>query len=272
MTKQLLTIFALLAACELLVACENSVASTSIGSNTNWLERCSADRDCDGAFGCRCGVCTNDCSVEADCEALGSARCTATTAPGAWATCGTRLPPLSSGVCLPRCEPGTCKDDQACVGGVCAPVALVDNEFCAPVQHRSEVDRAAEDHLLIELHSLREVGGVSCGGAAPSASAPLWRLDARLLCAARVHVIEMEETRSLNVIDALGRNTEDRMALAGYASRRWGESFAFGTTAPEAFGRMLSDVDSCQRFTDAAFVDLGVGTSGDSYIVTLGSE
>jgi hypothetical protein len=35
---------------------------------------------------------------------------------------------------------------------------------------------------------------------------------------------------------------------------------------------MMSDVDSCQRFVDASFLDVGVGASGDAYIVTIGAE
>jgi hypothetical protein len=35
---------------------------------------------------------------------------------------------------------------------------------------------------------------------------------------------------------------------------------------------MLSDIDSCQRFVDAAFLDIGVGAAGQVHIITIGGE
>lgn len=255
----------------LFAACEGPRA-TDVGSNTNWLQSCDDDEDCGDSLACHCGICTLDCSAATDCESLPGARCALPDDPAAWATCQSREPALSSGICLPGCEPGTCGSGAACVSGSCVPAPLPEGEFCAPAVERTEADRATEDTLLALVQALRENGDIVCGSDPPSVRVPPFRLDRRLRCAARVLSMDLDESGELGLIDSLGRNTQQRLTLVGYSTLLWGESYAPEATASDALATMLTDVDSCQRFVDAAFVDVGIGAAGEVQIVTIGAE
>jgi uncharacterized protein YkwD len=255
----------------LFAACEGAQVS-DVGSNTNWLEACHQDRDCTGTLSCRCGICTLDCNTATECEPLPGARCVPTDAPAAWSTCQSMEPGLTSGICLPGCEPGSCRANEACVSNTCVPVALPESEFCASAAGRSAADRASEEDLLARLQAVRVDGNAACGSAPPSASVPPLRLDSRLHCAARVLSIDLEESDNLGLVDSLGRNTQERMTLVGHANAPWGESYARSANASEALATMMLDADSCQRFVDATFLDIGVGVAGDVYVVTIGAE
>jgi hypothetical protein len=125
---------------------------------------------------------------------------------------------------------------------------------------------------LALLQAVRVDGGAVCGTDPGSAAVPALRVDPRLRCAARVFSVDLEETRNLSIVDSLGRSTEERLNLVGYEPGSWGESYALETTAAQALSAMMSDLDSCQRFVNANFLDVGVGASGDSHIVTIGAE
>jgi hypothetical protein len=84
--------------------------------------------------------------------------------------------------------------------------------------------------------------------------------------------MDLNETGDLGLIDSLGRNTQERLPLVGYSTTLWGESYAREATASEALATMLMDVDSCQRFVDAEFLDVGVGAAGVVQIITIGVE
>jgi hypothetical protein len=256
----------------LLVATCDGPQTTVVQTNTNWLERCEMDEDCGGSLACHCGICTLACGSEMDCEALPAARCALRDDPATWTTCGSREPTLASGICLPSCTPGTCRDDQACISGVCVSVPLPESQFCAPVVERSETDRASEDELLALLQAVRVDGGAVCGNDPASAAVPQLRVDPRLRCAARVFSVDLEASRNLSLVDSLGRDTQERLSLVGYQAGPWGESYALDATAGEALAAMMSDVDSCQRFVDAMFLDVGAAASGDGYVVTIGAE
>jgi hypothetical protein len=255
----------------LFAACDGPGA-TEVGSNTNWLQSCDHDRDCTDSLACHCGICTLDCNAAAECESLPAARCVLPDDPAAWATCQSREPTLSSGICLPGCEPGTCGTGDACVSGSCVPAPLPQSEFCAPAVERSDVNRASEDALLALVQGVRADGNTVCGSDPPSARVPPLRLDRRLRCAARVLSMDLNETGDLGLIDSLGRNTQERLTLVGYSTTFWGESYAREVTAAEALAIMLTDVDSCQRFVDAEFLDVGIGAAGEVQIVTIGAE
>ncbi len=174
----------------LLAACNAPLAGRDVGSNTNWLRACESDGECGGALGCFCNTCTLACATDADCDALGPGRCAPPADPAASSACGGGAPVPTTGVCLPRCEPGTCSSEQACVEGACVPAALPANDFCAPVADWTEGDRRHEDELLSLVQSLRTTGGETCGGATPSTAVGALRLDPRLLCEARVLAVD----------------------------------------------------------------------------------
>src|SRR5262245_60406378 len=100
-----------LALAALAFACEDPAVSPTAGSNSNWLVSCDVDAHCPGATSCVCTRCTRSCSSDDDCTALGDARCVQATEAASLSECRDAEP---SGLCLPRCEPGACADDQAC--------------------------------------------------------------------------------------------------------------------------------------------------------------
>src|SRR3954469_20843214 len=88
--------------------------SPSVGTNSNWLRACSSDADC-GETHCRCGACSLACASNADCSTLANARCASGTDAAASSTCTTDTATANAGICLPRCTPGGCTEEQSCV-------------------------------------------------------------------------------------------------------------------------------------------------------------
>lgn len=250
-------------------ACEAGQAATDIGSNTNWLRGCETAGDCGGSLDCRCGICTLGCDVASDCAELGRARCAGADDPAAWTVCGREEPTLTSGICLPSCDFGTCAADRMCVEGACVPAALPPGAFCAPVAERNVSDRTHEDELLALVQTLRTSGGELCGGTEPSAPVSALRVDPRLLCAARVLAVDLATTGNLGLVDSSGRTSEDRLALAGYDFELWTESYGRGAGPRGALDAMLSDADVCARLVASDYLEVGVGRADETSVVTL---
>ena len=257
----------------LLAACGDPPSSPTVGSNTNWLKACDSNEQCGLATACHCGACTAECTTDADCTALAGARCAVQTEPATWTACQT-VQPTVTGICLPRCEPGGCADGQVCVGGACVLAPVPNSSFCEPIATPSSADRTGEEQFLDGLQAMRTAGGVTCGSGTPSAVLPALRLDARLLCAARVFAADVVVTPAgTDLVDSLGRNTGDRLTLAGYSARTsWAEAYTLrGPVATDALSAMLGDAAICVELTNTRYQDVGVGTSGKAYVVTLAS-
>jgi hypothetical protein len=173
---------------------------------------------------------------------------------------------------MPRCEPGQCDASQACVDGSCIPLDIPDVPFCAPAEAAEAAARRLEDELLALVQTLREDGGDPCG-ATPASPAPSFRLDPRLTCVARVRALDIAAVGSANLLDSAGRTPEQRLAEATYAQTVWGESYAVAvTSAAQALQLMRADEGSCQRLSDAALVDVGVGVASGVAVVMIGAE
>jgi hypothetical protein len=256
-----------------LFACgEPSAPSPSVGSNSNWLRGCNTDDECGASLRCQCGLCTRECGADSACNGLTDARCALNDDPAAISSCSedaTTAP--SSGICLPRCEPGSCEGGHACVEGACVAIELPHSEFCNPVATTDPVQRTLSDQLLALLYAGRANGFV-CGSSPLSVAAPAFRVDPRLICVARVLVMDLDAGAAPpGVVDALGRDTLDRFDLVGYSAAEWNESFAVRARNPEdALRLMLNDLASCRRLADADFRDVGVANSGDAYVVVVG--
>jgi hypothetical protein len=253
----------------------------SVGTNSNWLRACVADAECSGEPVCECGACTKPCATDGDCDGLPDARCIREASPSASQSCGgaagdppsTDASTSASGrpsLCLPHCEPGSCREGQACVAGGCVLSTLPDVAFCAEVADRPLAERTREEELLALIAALRAAGGASCGSAAPSAPAPALRLDARLTCAARVLAADIARTRMLSVIDSQAGTTETRVRSAGYAPSLWADAFTLDVeSAAAARDLMLSDPGSCAALTGSRFTEVGIGSATDALVVTL---
>jgi len=241
----------------------------AVGTNSNWLRACVTSAECDDAAMCQCGACTAQCSDDMDCAALGFAHCAHAGDPAVDAVCTADALGSAAGICLPSCEPGACKEGQACVAGSCVLARVPDVAFCAPAASADATQRTHEDELLALLQQIRTQGGGTCGGQA----LPALRFDSRLLCDARVLAMDMAKTRSLSLTDSQGHTTQQRMSSAGYDPTQWGESFALqAPSAARALQLMLMDQANCVQLTSARIHDFGIGVSGDVYVATFGSE
>ena len=250
-----------------------------VGSNSNWLTACEAPADCSQELlpECACGVCTVPCTRDDDCGELLMGRCAVESSAAARSTCeaisrADGAANVTIGICLPSCTPGQCEAWQACVDGACVLASVPGNAFCEDVDEGT-AETIQEDDLFAQAQQRRGSGELVCGDQAMSVAQPQLRFSAGLRCAARALAIDIDRTRALSVIDSEGRATQDRMQLAGYAATLWGEAFAIqAISAEDALRIMLQDEFTCQRLASADFTDLGVGVSGNVYILTLGAR
>jgi hypothetical protein len=256
----------------LAAACNEPGSSPTLGTNSNWFSACTEDGDCSAATSCRCARCTRTCDADADCHGLDDAHCAQGTEPATRSQCWSDATP--AGICLPRCTPGACPEDEACVGGSCVASALPDDAFCAPASAPSAPDRTREDELFELVQAMRAAGGITCGTNAPSVPASIaLAASAPLRCAARVFAADLDTTGAQSLVDSSGRSTEQRLRAAGYVPKLWGESFAFSaSSASDALAIMLEGQSACVALTQDGYTDLGVAHVGGVYVATLGGE
>lgn len=265
--------FAWLVVLALVVSCKTDDASPpQVGSNSNWLRACDAPVDCSAPNipECACGVCTLGCTSDQDCDGIENARCALEASAAARTACGEAV---SGGICLPRCEPGGCGEDQACANGACVLAALPDTDICNALPASTDETRALEDELLALAEAQRTEAGFVCLGQPMSMPQPTLRLSPSLICAARALANDIAETRALSVTDSDGRDTQARLSIAGYEPLLWADAFALEATSPEhALELMLQDIANCMRISDGDFIDIGIGVSGDAYVMTLAAQ
>jgi len=265
----------------LLSGCEPSDPNPpEVGSNSNWLTACAAPVDC-GAPNipeCACGVCTVICARDEDCSAITDATCALGSSSAARSSCERMSLPdvpanMTVGLCLPRCEPGGCDPTQACVSGACMLADLPDTDLCNTLPPADELTRALEDELLALAQARRTAGDLMCAGEPSSMPQPELRFSPALRCAARALALDMEQTRSTSLTDSLGRDTPTRLQLAGYRQTLWAEAFAIeAADAQRALELMITDSFPCSRLASPDFIDVGLGVSGDVYVMTLGAR
>lgn len=253
-----------------LLACGDDKNGPKTGSNSNWLVACTEATDCSDTGACLCGACSRTCSDDDQCGDLADARCGLSNQPAAGSLCGGE--PVGTGLCLPRCMPGSCPLGQSCADGGCVLAELPSTEFCAAVREPVPAERIREDELLDLLQRRRAFGELECDGAG-LAPAPVLRLDGRLRCAARVKALDQALTGTSGPVDSAGRDAPQRLALAGYASSSWWESYAFDTaSAVAAFDLLVSDLGSCPELGSPEYSAVGIGNAGEVFVITLASE
>lgn len=242
-------------------------AAPSAGSNSNWLKSCDTDASCGAQTSCHCGACTRTCATDTDCAELEDAQCVHEGGPELRSLCATDV---GAGLCLPRCEPGSCGPGRVCMLGACVIVTPPGGELCSALDAPTDDERVREDEVMSHFQSLRIEGGVACGSGTPSGSGSALRFDARLTCAARALAADANVTRDFGLVDSQGRSTADRLRAAGYAFQFWGEGIAAGArNAERALSLMLSDESACVGLTAPATVDVGVAHVGDIDVVTV---
>ncbi len=251
-----------------LSGCNSPQQEPTAGSNSNWLHACEQASECTNVTACTCGACTRTCANDTDCAGLGSARCALDVSPATWATCQSNQPNLT-GICLPACEAGGCQNGQACVNNFCSLLTIPSSSFCSNVGDWQQAGRTGEDQLLDLIQQSRVAAGVTCGTGAASLPVPALRLDARLTCAARVFASDLAASGGTTLIDSQGRNTRTRLTAAGYSDSLWAEGFTRASSVNKAFSLMLADTNVCPALVSSSYVDVGIGVSGNVYVVTL---
>jgi uncharacterized protein YkwD len=251
-----------------LTACGSDDGSGDLGSSARGAVACESSDDCGGSSECLCGVCTSACTTADDCAAFDDPHCAPATDPSVTSQCPRGE--ARFGLCLPSCNPGGCDGDQSCIAGSCTALLYPATTFCQPGAAVSPGDRAREDALLAAIQTMRAMGGIICGGFAPTTPAPALRVDAALTCAARIFAADLVQSGAAALDDSLGRDTRDRIALAGYEPTSWGESFSRGpSVASDALAMILERSESCLQLNNPALVEVGVGSVGDVLVATL---
>jgi hypothetical protein len=110
------------------------------------------------------------------------------------------------------------------------------------------------------------------GGTTPAQVVGELRLDVRLMCAARVFAADLDTNPNDTLIDSGGRETPERLDLAGYAPRDWGEAFAYAADPATAFNFMASGERTCPVLFSESLSDVGVGCVRDACVITLAAE
>jgi hypothetical protein len=259
-----------LVACAL--ACSDPHPGPQSGSNSNWLRACDTEDACDSSLGCQCGACTQACKSDADCASLPNAWCVLQAESAAQALCAGSDAWPSSGMCRPRCRPGTCDAGQVCALGACTPLEVPSAGECASVAEQQTEAEAEEEELLEVVERTRLDASIVCNGAVSPTGAAV-RPDPRLFCAARLLAEDLAAHGGTSLVDSQGRDTAARMQRVGYSGTFWAEGFAFGVKdASAAWSEMLASADFCSNAASANLRDVGVGVWNGTYVVTLGAE
>lgn len=252
-------------------ACGDDETSPHTGSNSNWLVACVDEGDCAAGGECLCGACSRACDDDLDCGSLEGALCSSVDDGASITQCGAGEP--SIGLCLPGCEPGSCAQGQSCVAGACVIAELPDTEFCDPARAPSPAERTAEEELLVHIQQGRVAGRTTCTSAETPAPAPPLRLDGRLSCVARVRAVDQANTGVTGPADSQGRDAAERASLAGYDVSLWWESYAYNVASGnQAYNQLLDDPNSCPELGNPQYTDVGVGASGDVFVVLLAAD
>lgn len=141
-----------LCAAWLLCACQpGGKGAPAVGSDTNWLQACTDDRDC-GTSVCRCGVCTLPCTDLAACAEIAAAQICIEASDLSATSCRLGFSePASFGICSQVCDShadcGTHGGTAAyCIEGVCLPAgAATPRGSIATLAAEASSDGAALD-------------------------------------------------------------------------------------------------------------------------------
>jgi hypothetical protein len=250
------------------IAACGSDESDDLGSSARGAVACESSGDCGGSSECLCGVCTSVCTTGDECGAYDDPHCALVAEPSVTSQCPRGE--AGFGLCLPACTPGSCADDQTCIAGSCTALPYPTTSFCQAGSAATPADRAREEALLAAIQSMRAMGGVICGGFAPTTPADALRVDPQLRCAARVFAADLLQSGAAELDDSLGRDTRDRIVLAGYEPASWGESFSRGpAVAADALAMIVGRSESCLQLNNPDLVEIGIGSSGDVLVATL---
>lgn len=154
----------------------------------------------------------------------------------------------------PGDDPDDDDDDSAGNAGPQVP----DNDYCAGVAQWSEAEILFEREVL-ELVNERRAAGATCGGQAFGAAEPLV-MESALLCAARVHSLDMAERGFFGHDNPDGEDPFERMRRAGYRFSAAGENIAAGQSTPQmVVDGWMQSAGHCRNIMDADYSELGVG-------------
>ncbi len=153
---------------------------------------------------------------------------------------------------------GTCL--LAACGSTAAPPGGDDTSTTLPA------DLARLAHLVDDARAEAR----ACGDAWFEAVPPL-AVDARLRMAAQLHSDDMHANGFMGHVGSDGSDVGDRVTRQGYGWSNVGENVAAGYGSPEAvMAAWLSSPGHCANLMRAAYVDLGLGRTGDFWTQVFG--
>ena len=158
--------------------------------------------------------------------------------------------------------------DPSTTGDGDGDVPVPNNAYCDPVSDW-DADWVAKELAVLELVNQARAQGGNCGseGSFP-ASGPL-TLDSALICAARVHSLDMAVNNYFDHTNLQGNGPGWRLGQAGYAGNGWGENIAAGYGTPqEVITGWLDSDGHCANMLNPGFSKIGVGyaySSGSDY-------
>jgi uncharacterized protein YkwD len=159
------------------------------------------------------------------------------------------------------------------VDGACVLAEVPSAAYCSNVREVQSDPQRLEDELLGLVLRDRVAGGLDCPDTLPSDPVTGLSVDGSLICAARAKALDQAISGVTGPLDSEGRDAPERFELAGYASTLWWELHAYGVdTAAQAYEQMRQDADSCRALVDPSYTSIGVGVSGDVFVVALASQ
>jgi len=140
-----------------------------------------------------------------------------------------------------------------------------DNAYCADVADWPEQDVALELGVL-ELVNQRRAEGANCGPEGSFGPAPPVGLAPGLICAARVHSLDMAVRGFFDHTNPDGESPFDRMGYAGYSYITAGENIARGqNSAAAVMDAWMNSPGHCRNIMSPDFAELGVGAISGSF-------
>ncbi|MBT8493211.1 MAG: CAP domain-containing protein [Deltaproteobacteria bacterium] len=134
--------------------------------------------------------------------------------------------------------------------------------YCDPANGWPESAVEMERQLVILVNDQR-AAGAACGGQ-DRPPVPALSTSPELMCAARVHTLDMAERGYFShTTQGSGEEPWDRMEMAGYSWAAAGENIAGGGSTPEAtMDQWMNSPGHCNNIMSGDFTEIGVGHHG----------
>ncbi len=153
--------------------------------------------------------------------------------------------------------PLACGDEDDPLGG--GADGVPSNAYCAEVQDWDPEWAQLELDILRIVNEVRSQGA-NCGSEGNFDPTHPLAMDPALRCAARKHSKDMNDRDFFAHDNPSGEGPGDRMALAGFEGRGWGENIAGGSDDAEGtMDQWMSSDGHCSNIMRDSYNFIGVG-------------